>query len=290
MKKLDIKTNEKLHIVTVATEEKYYLPYLKILCKKFNNELKILGLGTKWQGLSYKFHLILKYLKTLNPNDIVCFIDGYDVICVRDTKELINEFKKLINDKLIFLSIDTYSLPNDLASYLYWERIDKYVINSGCYMGYVKNLIIVLEEINKSINNLTNNDQKLLIEYCKKHPDSYVLDKDNNIFLCYVQGLNEIDNKINIINNNIYYKNSKPFFIHGPANTYLNNILIKLGFSNTEYLKSIKKTYKKELNNKIFYYLKEILKKNQIIFLIIYLLILFIIIKKIKKNKLTILN
>jgi hypothetical protein len=56
-------SQKKLHIITVATEEKYYLPYLKILCKKFNNELKILGLGTKWQELSYKFYLILKYLE-----------------------------------------------------------------------------------------------------------------------------------------------------------------------------------------------------------------------------------
>ena len=273
---------QQLHIVTVATEEKYYLPYLKILCKKFNNELKILGLGTKWQGLSYKFHLILKYLKTIDPNDIVCFIDGYDVICIRDTNELINEFKKLINNKLILISVDTNSLIHELLAPLYFTKVDDNYINSGCYMGYAKNLLIVFEELNKSINDFNVNDQKLLIEYCKKNPNSYVLDKDNNIFLCYVNSLTEIDNKINIINNTIYYKNSKPFFIHGPAFTYLNNILIKIGFENTLYLKNIKKTCIKDFKNKMLYYVKDLLKEYQIIFIIIYLIIFLMIYKKIK--------
>ena len=273
---------QQLHIVTVATEEKYYLPYLKILCKKFNNELKILGLGTKWQGFSYKFDLIIKYLRTIDPNDIVCFIDGYDVICVRDTNELINEFKKIINNKLILIGVDRHSTKNKLFASMYFTKIDNNYINSGCYMGYAKNLLIVFEELNKSINDFNVNDQILLIEYCKKNPNSYVLDKDNNIFLCYVNSLTEIDNKINIINNTIYYKNSKPFFIHGPGFTYLNNILIKIGFKNTLYLKNIKKTCIKDFKNKILYYVKDLLKEYQIILIIIYLLIFVIIYKKIK--------
>jgi hypothetical protein len=283
MNKFNIITNEKLHIVTVATEEKYYLPYLKILCKKFNNELKTLGLGTKWQGFSYKIHLILKYLKTLDSNDIVCFIDGYDVICVRDTNELVNEFKKVINDKLILISVDTNSILHELASYLYFTRIDNHVLNAGSYMGYAKKLLIIFEEIYKSINDFTFDDQKLLIEYCKNNPNSYVLDKNSNIFLCYVNSLTEIDNKINIIDNTVYYKNSKPFFIHGPAFTYLNNIIIKIGFKNDEYLKNIKKMYVKNFKNKVSYYIKDLLKKNQTLLIIIYLLIFYIVLKKNKK-------
>ena len=165
---------------------------------------------------------------------------------------------------------------------MYFTKIDNNYINSGCYMGYAKNLLIVLEEIYKSINNLENDDQILLIDYCKKNPDSYVLDINNNIFLCYLDSLKEINDKLDIINDTVYYKNSKPFFIHGPGFTYLNNILIKIGFKNTEYLQNIKLSYKKNVKNKTSYYVLNLLEKYQIIFIIIYLIIFLMIYKKIK--------
>jgi hypothetical protein len=271
---------QQLHIITVATEEKYYLPYLKIICKKFNNELKILGLGSKWQGFSYRIDLIIKYLRTIDPNDIVCFIDGYDVICIRDINELINEFKKIINNKLILIGVDRHSTKNKLLASLYFKKVDNNFINAGSYMGYAKKLLIVLEEIYKSIDNFNNDDQILLIDYCKKNPESYILDINNNIFLCYLDSLKEIDDKLYIMNDTVYYKNSKPFFIHGPGFTYLNNILIKTGFKNTEYLQNIKLSYKKNVKNKTLYYVLNLLEKYKIIFIITYLIIFFMIYKK----------
>lgn len=47
---------------------------------------------------------MIEYLKKMDPNDIVCFIDGYDVICVRDLNEITDVFlqlKKINNCKIV---------------------------------------------------------------------------------------------------------------------------------------------------------------------------------------------
>ena len=84
-----------LYIVTVATESKFYFPYLIKSCKNNGVQLKILAYGEKWKGFNWRFKLVLDYLKSLNGNDIVCFVDGYDVICTRNLKTLPNIFLNL---------------------------------------------------------------------------------------------------------------------------------------------------------------------------------------------------
>ena len=84
-----------LHIVTVATHSKFYFPYLIESCKRNGSELVILGYGEKWKGFTWRFKLVIEYLKKLNKNDIVCFIDGYDVISSRNFKDLKNIFLQL---------------------------------------------------------------------------------------------------------------------------------------------------------------------------------------------------
>ena len=87
-----------LHIVTVVTKSNYYFPYLVESCKKNGKELTILGYNKEWQGFTWKFKLMINYLKKLKSTDIVCFIDGYDVICTRDLNELKNVFIKIQNE------------------------------------------------------------------------------------------------------------------------------------------------------------------------------------------------
>ena len=84
-----------LHIVSVATESRYYLPYLQDTCRKFGSDLIVLGYGEKWTGYVFKFEKIIEFLRTIDPWDIVCFVDGYDVICTRDLSMLIPTFYQI---------------------------------------------------------------------------------------------------------------------------------------------------------------------------------------------------
>ena len=94
----------KTHIITVATSSELYFPYLVDSCKKNGIPLTVLGYGEKWTGFCFKFDKMIQYLKKLDPNDVVCFIDGYDVICVRNLREMTDVFlqlKKRTNCKIV---------------------------------------------------------------------------------------------------------------------------------------------------------------------------------------------
>lgn len=227
-----------LHIVTVVTDSKYYFPYLVESCKKYGKELTILGYGKKWLGFAWKYKLMIDYLKNLPKTDIVCFIDAYDVICLRDLSELKKEFIKIRNStncKIIVGhdKIDTstlYYTANYYFNYYYFGLCDNVFLNSGTYIGYVYDLLDILTKVyNETIENI-DDDQILLIDYCKKNKKEIYIDVDNKLFLTINKKSSEIDDLVEIKNNKLIYNNNEPFFIHGPGKTSLTNILSKLDY------------------------------------------------------------
>ena len=90
-----MRTESSLHIITVTTSEEFYYKYLVSTITKNNNYLINLGKNKKWGGFNWRLQLIINKLNNLPKNDVMCFVDGYDVICVRDLNEIINEFYKI---------------------------------------------------------------------------------------------------------------------------------------------------------------------------------------------------
>jgi hypothetical protein len=267
----------KLHIVTVANKYNYYLKYLIESCKNNGIELTILGLGKEWQGYAWKFKLMIAFLKSIDNNDIVCFIDGYDVICVRNLNEMIDEFiiKQKETKCKIIIGNDNYKFfIQELCALYYFNKCNLELINSGTYIGYVKDIKDILLNIN--IKKINSDDQVLLTKYCNKNPSYFYIDKNNNFFLVIHKPLCEIDKYITIHNKTIYYNNEKPFFIHAPSCTKLNNILIKLNYNikPTE-IKNINNQFKKYLIKKTSFYSISIIKQNKLF--IIILIIIFLI-------------
>ena len=269
-----------LHIVTVATESDYYFPYLIDSCKKNGKELTVLGYGEKWRGFSWRFKLMIDYLKKLKDTDIVCVIDGYDVVCSRNLFEMKDEFIKLqnkINCKII-ISHDKISTSNFLYflnkiyNNFYFGKCKNINLNAGTYIGYVKDLLEVLLLIYK--NNDYQDDQQMLTKYCNMNNDIYI-DIENKLFLTYNKPYSEISN-LTIINNKIVYNNQHPFFIHAPGGTYLEKTLILLGYDvpNNNIQKKIVKRGIKHLN--------VLVKKN--IFNIILIILLMIVCTKVYKK------
>jgi hypothetical protein len=241
---------DNLHIVTVATKKKYYFPYLVESCKKNGKELVVLGFGEEWQGFAWKFKLIIDYLKTLDDNDIVCFIDGYDVICTRNLLELKNTFIEIKNktqckiivghDKIVTDNF-IYYLSKKIVT-MYFDTCNNISLNSGTYIGYAKDLLEVLILTYNTEPQYAADDQKLLIKYCNLNPNNVFIDIDNNIFLTIAKPLGNIDYLLSIKNNEIIYNNNNPFFIHAPGGTYLDNVIKLLGYK-----------IPKSIDNQIFY-------------------------------------
>ena len=284
-----MKSNNKLYIVTVATEDKYYYQYLKESCIKNGIDLITLGYGQKWQGFAWKLELILNFLKNINAHDIVCFIDGYDVICIRKLEELINVFKNItLREKCkIIVSKDCNNNSTEI------DKITKNIIfgeckntnlNSGTYIGYAYNLTDIIGNAYKEVNDPTADDQILLTKYCNIRPNDFYIDINNEVFAVVCKMFQQIDDLFIIDNNKIIYNNSQPFFIHAPGFTFLDKLLIKIGYSdsNNKNLIKINDDLQKNSSNKMFntliHFAKEYLEF--IILIVLCIIFIFIIIKR----------
>ncbi len=266
-------TNSSLHIITVATDIKYYMPYLIESIKKNNNELTILGLNMKWLGFNWRYKIMREHLSKLPEDDIVCFCDGYDVLCLRDLNELINEFNRIITreySKIICCDDLTFRRSKYLSGFFFkcnpWAHD---VINGGFYMGRVKDIKNMLYVIS-TYSTLDNMDDQMLINiFNEKNPGVIYIDKYCEIFYTICKTKQDLSKFIKFNNNKIYtLYNTRPFFIHAAFYGYLDNIIIKLGY-NYDYNNRVEDS----INN---IYSNSMVKKN--IFMIVY----FIYIYKIK--------
>jgi len=272
-----------LHIVTVATESKYYFPYLVESCRRYGKELEILGFGQKWKGFNWRFKLMIEYLETLQSNDIVCVVDGYDVICTRNLNELKNMFLKVRNEKKCKIivgydNLDHCNYSNKFIVKMFFGSCNNISLNAGTYIGYVKDLLEIIQNMQSINDNESADDQVLLTKYCNLQTSLFYIDKQNEIFLTIPKPLHEIDDIV-ILNNNIFYNNKYPFFLHGPGGTYLDNVIKKLGYEyNVEINKLIKYKY-----NWIFIFWNEYHNLFIITILLLVLMIIYIIHKYYQK-------
>ena len=275
----------KTHIITVATNSELYFPYLVDSCKKNGIPLTVLGYGEKWTGFTFRFDKMIQYLKKLDPNDVVCFIDGYDVICVRDLREMTDVFlqlKKKNNCKIVIaenniIINNLYNVVLYITVKTSFDKCKNKLINAGSYIGQVKDILYILEQVYTGDNTL--DDQKILVKYCKTNPNDFYIDLKNELFLTIDRPFDSIHPYLTVKNNKIYYNNNRPFFIHGNGHTYLDSTLDLVGYKNVNI------NHKLYYKNKSKYFISTYF--NEVCYVSIYILIfivLFIYIM-VKKHK-----
>lgn len=244
---------DNLHIVTIATESKYYLPYLTDTIKKNNGNIKILGYGEEWQGFSWRYELMINYLKTLPPEEVVCFVDGYDVICCRNLSELKPTYSELKNKHNCKIIVSHHkikeSFPQKITNTLYFGTCNQELINAGTYIGNAGDLLTIIQNIFNLSKNNASDDQILMTKYCKKNQTDFYIDTENEIFFVLDSPYKEITNDVVIENKIIKTKHNQtsPFFIHGPGATYLDGILIELGYKDINVKEELYGDYYKKL-------------------------------------------
>jgi hypothetical protein len=161
-------------LITVATHTDGYLKWLKLACLRYKTDLTILGWNEKWKGYAWKFMLMMEYLKTIPDDELVCFIDAFDVLLLRPLTELedyFNAIQKISNKKIIIacdrVKIQTIKI---MADYIF-DTCKDIAINTGTYLGRAKDIRYILENIMKHNMDESLDDQKILTEYCVTNPD-----------------------------------------------------------------------------------------------------------------------
>lgn len=270
----------KTHIVTVATHEKYYYKYLVKSCEKYNSSLKTLGKNEKWTGFYFKNEKLLDFLDNIDNDDLVCLVDGYDVVCVRDLNELRDEFLKIqkeTNCKIV-VAHDKVQ-PYNIFSKWFFGTCKNLTINAGCYIGQSRDLKKILNKIKKLREKYNEtDDQILLTKYCNSKPNNVYIDTECRLFFSYVNSLLSVSSRyLDLNQKHIYYKQNRPFFIHGPGYAHFDDIFNKEGYTID---KTIRRQHAINLTLKLKIYVVHFLINHQLeLITLTLLIILFIRIK-----------
>ena len=188
-----------LHVVTFATDSSR-LKYLKETAKFKNLEIHYI-MKDKWNGFFDKILYTREFLSTIDDNDIVCFIDAYDVISLSSSNEIISKFKSYDCDLLLGSELNSFperyrtqypKSETHTTNYLY--------VNSGGYIGY-KHAIM---------NLMTWKDDNEILTICSDGGDQAY-------FIEYY--LNNIGNRVKLdtfqkIFQNMYFVSWNEFYIH----------------------------------------------------------------------------
>jgi len=211
-----------IYVYTFYTDETR-INYLKESALLNNVEICYLKKDT-WNGYVDKIIAIDNIIKKHLNNDIICFIDAYDVLVNQNLEYLLQKFNYYNCDLLIGAELNCYPIiykekyPSIKSKYKY--------VNSGGYIGY-KHAIQDLFNWKSSdeIFNicLDGSDQAYFTEYyISKHSDKIKLDTECLIF----QNMHLVNWKeLSFDNGKLYNKilNKKPCFIHFNGGTFKQN-------------------------------------------------------------------
>lgn len=224
-------TND-IFIITYATHDEGFFEFIKK-----HPDITILGYGTKWKGWYTRMKEIIQFCKTVDKNDIVCVIDGFDTILNHCTS-----LKEEVKEKFIQSNVDIIFSKNRDLTFIKKYHFKKFFghcfnnfINAGMYVGRAGALIHFWKNIKKD-----DDDQRYANNMCKVTDLRVKTDNNYNLFFNYDKNV-----KYYIKNRRLYIHdiNTSPCFIQGPARININNILKSLDYP-------IKNTQNRDLSRK----------------------------------------
>ena len=272
-----------MKLVTVATHSERYYPYLKLSAKAHGHDLITLGWGEKWKGFGWKFQLMRDYLNSLKSDELICFIDGYDVIVLQSPDTIESNYREITNGDKSSVVISTEVSADQIVNYwatFFSYKCKGYLVNTGTYIGYSSVLIEIFNDMCTIFECKSDSDDQILLQkYCIQNEDKFVIDNDMKIFLVVpllTDKLTSGKHDIEIKDKTLHYKKSRPCILHAPAYTDIDDIIVGLGYDGTIFQgrNEDKTTYR---INFIKHFIKEIYYRY-FIFINILLVILFIFI------------
>ena len=208
-----------LHIFTFVTDIKKAC-YLDETSKIFETDIQYIQKNKINKNID-KIPAMIDAIKNIPETDIVCFVDGYDVLVNSKQDEILQKF--IDCNSGIVLSTELNCYPDKYKTEM--DKLQKYTnnykyINSGGYIGY-KNAIYKLLTWSTNYEKYDGHDQAYFIDYyLQNFKEDILLDYNCKIFqcMCFVSW-KEIDFRYGRMYNNIL--NEYPCFIHFSGRSYL---------------------------------------------------------------------
>lgn len=235
----------KLHMITVANYKPPGLERLLLTAEHFGNKITVLGLGKPYKNHFVKLKETYDYLETLPDDDVVLFMDAFDVIMLGSGDEILERFLKM-KCSVLFGSERHYHPKNSVID-MYGEYPEaptslRY-LNSGTYIGYVSYIRHMIRKIYKRMYrmplnryyNRLHDDQYHCHRFFVWNQDQVRRDVHAEIFFPLTNvGWPEVE--YNTEKKSIFFKETKtyPLVIHGcGTGLHMMNIIFDQLFPNT---------------------------------------------------------
>jgi hypothetical protein len=166
-----------IHVVTYAT---HYEGNLKnMIHNQYNIPITVLGMDSKWNGFMDKLNGVYNHILTLPNEELVMFLDGFDVF-INSSLDGVEEMYKKFDKKVLFSKEnDVNFITKYITKKIYGNGKDTTILNSGLYIGTVEHLKILLKYI---IEENKWNDDQIAYNYCLKKFDFIGIDEKEELF------------------------------------------------------------------------------------------------------------
>ncbi len=206
---------DRFHICTVASKKHNNLDKLIQSCQQHQIDLQILGMKKPYYGNGTKLLRIKEYINKLKEDEIVMFVDAYDVLIVADKEVILQKFLSMQSP--LIMSTEKNCHPRHLIhQYPHSPTPFKY-INAGGFIGYVHNLKTLLKAL--SPINLMIGDQGQIAAYFLKNQSAFTLDYHCNLFLSLFC-VNKAEVEIDSHKVHCYTTNTDPCVIHANGKSF----------------------------------------------------------------------
>lgn len=219
----DVEVSEpnKYYAFTVGTDANKIVQ-LQESANNFDIKLINLGEGRVWRGGDMssgpgggqKLNLLSDYIKNrfIKDDDIILFVDGYDVIFNDDLGTIVERFKSFNVD--VLFAAEKICWPDTSLQDRFTAHTDYKYLNSGCFIGYKWAIRRIL---NEEISDSDDDQLYLQKKYLSENNPYYVklaLDNENYVFQCVSAAAEDIDV---LPNNQLFNKATEtcPCILHG---------------------------------------------------------------------------
>jgi hypothetical protein len=186
--------------------------------------IHVLGMGKQWIGPGMKLVCMDEYVDYLQDEDVVMFVDAWDVLVMADKEEILEKYKSF--NKPIVVSAEKNIWPyRNLASFFPETKSAFKYINTGGYIARAKELKQFFHQ-NRPVWGFYDDQAFFQIAFLND-PSMFAIDYDAKIFMTLFQ-VEDDEVDFHPVTKRLVYKASgnQPCAIHANGHTY--RILDKL--------------------------------------------------------------
>lgn len=252
------------YLYTFVTHDERYFGSLMDSCKKQGIKPIVEGMGTPWKGFVERHKSLIRFLDTLQDDDIVINVDGFDTVVLAPLDTIVHNFKKTKCDVLFSMTENNGNMFHRYVQHKVGFLGE--LANAGMFMGYTKSLKTFLERI---ITYGEPDDQVVVNKILHEFPNAKI-DTEYDVFC------NIITLKNTSIRDGVFYYGEKtPCLLSAPGCSYLNPILRTLEIKESPFSCNV--------YQRVVFYAKFFV--NDILTLILVLIFLFFMIPKLRRGK-----